>query len=102
MKTINKICVYFVIIIVALIAIHMIGNNSLTNIQEHNIIDTVYNRVIIDSIKYDIKRKDSIIIDIKRKVEYEVEQANNVSDSVAVNMFKQLAIEQCSLYGGDN
>lgn len=80
----------------------MIGNNSLTNIQEHNIIDTVYNRVIIDSIKYDIKRKDSIIIDIKRKVEYEVEQANNVSDSVAVNMFKQLAIEQCSLYGGDN
>lgn len=71
----------------------MIGNNSLTNIQEHNIIDTVYNRVIIDSIKYDIKRKDSIIIDIKRKVEYEVEQANNVSDSVAVNMFKQLAIE---------
>lgn len=80
----------------------MIGNNSLTNIQEHNIIDTVYNRVIIDSIKYDIKRKDSIIIDIKRKVEYEVEQANNVSDSVAVNMFKQLAIEQCFLYGGDN
>ena len=93
METINKICVIFVLLLIAIIVGYVIGIKGIINRQEVNVIDTTYNKVILDSIEYNIKRKDSIITNIKRNIKYEVEQANNVSDSVAVSMFKQLASE---------
>lgn len=81
------------LLLIAIIVGYVIGIKGIINRQEVNVIDTTYNKVILDSIEYNIKRKDSIITNIKRNIKYEVEQANNVSDSVAVSMFKQLASE---------
>ena len=53
--------------------------------------DTIYNIITFDSIRYNIKIKDSVIVELKKKVIYEMEQAINADDSVAVIQFKELA-----------
>lgn len=55
------------------------------------ICDTTYNVVTLDSIRFNIKVKDSVIVKLKKKVVYEMEQAINADDSTAVIQFKELA-----------
>ena len=54
-------------------------------------VDTVYNKVVLDSINYNIHIKDSTIVELKKKVEYETEQAINANDSDAIKQFYELA-----------
>lgn len=68
---------------------HIKGDNN--GNHEVALPDTTYNKVTLDSIEYNIKIKDSTIIELKKKVEYEMEQAINANDSVAVKQFKELA-----------
>ena len=61
---------------------------------KHNtieIVDTMYNKIILDSIEYRIHTKDSIVVKLKKKVEYEITQAINATDSDAVKQFYELA-----------
>lgn len=53
-------------------------------------IDTVYNRIVLDSIQYRIKTKDTIIYNIKSKVEEDVKEIINSNDSVALATFNKL------------
>lgn len=55
--------------------------------------DTIYNKEILDSIEYNIIKKDSIIIEYKKRIEYEKEQVLNDDDSSAIERFKSLASE---------
>lgn len=59
-----------------------------TNVE---LIDTTYNKVIMDSISYNIIVRDSTIIKLKKKSSYEIEQAISANDSIAVEQFKELA-----------
>ena len=52
--------------------------------------DTNINRVRIDSIEYYIRSKDSIINNIKIETKYEIENANALSDTASVELFKRL------------
>ena len=52
--------------------------------------DTVINRVRIDSIEYYIRSKDSIINNIKIETNNEIENANALSDTASVELFKRL------------
>ena len=69
------------------------------NIRQHDnknnkkivITDTIYNKKVIDSIQLDINKLETTIVDIKKRYEYEKEQALNDSDSVAVKRFLELA-----------
>ena len=69
------------------------------NIRQHDnknnkdivITDTIYNKKIIDSIQLDINKLETTIVDIKKRYEYEKEQALNDSDSAAVKRFLELA-----------
>lgn len=54
-------------------------------------VDTVYNKVVLDSINYNIHIKDSTIVKLKKKIEYETEQAINANDSNAIKQFYELA-----------
>ena len=71
----------------------LINNNRQTNGTNENYIinDTIYNTITLDSIKHNIIVIDSTIIEIKKNVEYEIEQAINANDSDAVEQFKALA-----------
>ena len=69
------------------------------NIRQHDnknnkktvITDTIYNKKVIDSIQLDINKLETTIVDIKKRYEYEKEQALNDSDSIAVKRFLELA-----------
>lgn len=65
------------------------------NPDSNNIIvtDTIYNKVTLDSIEYNIIKRDSIIYNITNKYKDEIEQANNISDSCAIELFKELVQE---------
>ena len=55
--------------------------------------DTVYNRIVIDSLKYNIIKKDSIIYNIKENVKEEINFAINADDSTTVMLFQKLVSE---------
>ena len=61
------------------------------NNKEIVIADTIYNKKVIDSIRLNINKLETTIVDIKKRYEYEKEQALNDSDSVAVRRFLELA-----------
>ena len=52
--------------------------------------DTAYNKVVLDSIEYNIIEKDSVIYNIKQEMKDEVTESFELSDSVAVELFKEL------------
>lgn len=52
--------------------------------------DTVINRIRIDSIEYYIRSKDNIINNIKIETKNEIENANALSDTASVELFKRL------------
>lgn len=59
---------------------------------------TIIHYNIIDSIEYNIIRKDSVITEITYIYEEEIIKANNLDDSSAVELFKDLCTGH-SLYG---
>lgn len=92
MEKINKLCFIIVFgIICFIVGFYTSNKNNKTDDNKITITDTIYNKVILDSIKYNIKIKDSIIVQLKNKIQYEVEQAINANDSVAIKQFKTLA-----------
>ena len=93
----------FWILFIAIIAIvgYYIGhNNSNNNRPVENKVDTIYNIKTIDSIKYNITIKDSIIVKLKYEYETKIIEVNNMSDSASVELFKNLCTDD-SLYGRD-
>lgn len=93
METINKICFIIVFGIIYFSVGYYIGNNNNEKTNYDNVIvsDTTYNKVTLDSIEYNIHKKESTIIELKKRTEYEIEQAINANDSVAIKQFKELA-----------
>lgn len=55
------------------------------------IIDTTYNTITLDSIQYNIIKKDSIIKIIKGEMTNEINKAINADDSTVIEQFKHLA-----------
>ena len=93
----------FWILFIAIVAIigYYIGHNSSNNkYSVEDKIDTIYNIKTIDSIKYNIIIKDSIILKLKYGYETKIIEVNNMSDSASVELFKELCTDD-SLYGRD-
>ncbi len=93
MERINKICFIIVFGIICFIIGYCIADNNNSKIDCNNITlpDTTYNKVILDSIEYNIHKKDSTIIELKKRIKYEMEQTINANDSIAIEQFKELA-----------
>lgn len=56
-------------------------------------VDSVINRVRIDSIELVITQKDSTIVHIKNTIKDEINEANALSDSSSVELFERLVSE---------
>lgn len=93
METINKICFIIVFGVICFSVGYYIGNNNNEKTNYDNVIvpDTTYNKVTLDSIEYNIHKKEFTIIKLKKQTKYEIEQAINANDSVAIKQFKELA-----------
>lgn len=83
----------FGVIIGAYFTFYFLYNENKDNNDKIIISDTIYNKVTLDSIEYNIIKRDSIIYNITNKYEDEIKQANNISDSCAVELFKELVQE---------
>lgn len=69
------------------------GKFSVRNVDDFAFInkcDTIINRVRIDSIEYYIRSKDNIINNIKIETKNEIENANALTDTASVELFKRL------------
>lgn len=54
-------------------------------------LDTTYDKVVLDSIEYNIIKKDSVIYNFKQEMKDEVTKSFELSDSAAVQLFRELA-----------
>lgn len=89
-KTIRNIII--IVLIIILVSIWCWISKEVTPAKTSvTICDTTYNIVTLDSIRLNIKVKDSVIVELKKRVVYEMEQAINADDSTAVIQFKELA-----------
>lgn len=93
MEKVNKILI--VIFLLILFGVMFYSWNKINSAKQNKdnieIIDTTYNKVVLDSIEYRIRIKDSVIVELKKQVKYEIEQAINASDTDAVKQFYKLA-----------
>lgn len=83
--------IVIVLIIILGIIWGLFGKESMPVKTTVTICDTTYNVVTLDSIRHNIEIKDSFIVELKKRVVYEMEQAINADDSAAVIQFKELA-----------
>lgn len=79
-----------IVIIFLLVQILVKTRFSVDSFASFNKCDTVINKVRIDSIEYCIRSKDSIINNIKIETKNEIENANALSDTASVELFKRL------------
>lgn len=93
MEKVNKICIFIVILLVTFIAGYIVGDKQNQIIDNKDVVlpDTTYNKVTLDSIEYNIIKKDSTIYKLKEEVKDEIEKALNADDSIAVEQFKSLS-----------
>ena len=90
-----------ILILIAIIIFNVIkdGFRKIDDKSETTrITDTVYNYITIDSIRYNIRVKDSIITAIRYEYKTKYIEADNLDDSASVELFKRLCSDD-SLYG---
>ena len=84
---------FFFLNAIGLACFNQCSNNKSTKNDTIQIVDTNYNKIVLDSIEVDIRYKDSVVKYIKYKMKYEIEKVNAVNDSAAVELFKRLCTD---------
>lgn len=82
-------------VIIALITVYEMRlinkiSSSISELTRLTNVDSVINRVRIDSIELVITQKDSTIVNIKNTIEHEVKEANSLNDSASLELFERL------------
>lgn len=82
-------------VIIALITVYEVRlinkiSSSISELTRLTNVDSVINRVQIDSIELVITQKDSTIVNIKNTIEDEVKEANSLNDSASLELFERL------------
>ena len=95
MEKFNKILLLLIINLIVFSVGYTIGHRKAKNNINDNIIiqDTTYNHIILDSIKYRLIEKDSIIYNIKEDLKDDIQEAINANDSNVVKQFYELVSE---------
>lgn len=84
----TTICVLILIFCIGFI----LGVNTkkeITNIPNIDI-DTTYNKIVLDSIEYNIIKKDSVIYNLKTEMQDEIEKSYILNDSASIKLFESL------------
>ncbi len=92
----KKLLIIVVIIALISLSLQIVIINKISSVEVTNLktnIDSVINKVRIDSIELVIKEKDSTIVHIKNTIRDEIDKANALSDSSSVELFERLVSE---------
>ena len=82
--------IYLIIIFVLIFLVSRLSIKKDVSVELIKPIDTSYNRVVIDSIKYNIIKRDSMIIHIKDSIIYELQLNQTADDSTVIINFQKL------------
>lgn len=95
MEKFNKILLLLIIILIVFSVGYTIGyRKAKSNINDNIVIqDTTYNHITLDSIKYHLIEKDSVIYNIKEDLKDDIQEAINANDSNVVKQFYELVSE---------
>lgn len=95
MEKFNKILLLLIVNLIVFSVGYTIGYiKAKSNINDNIVIqDTTYNHIILDSIKYRLIEKDSIIYNIKEDLKDDIQEAINANDSNVVKQFYELVSE---------
>lgn len=92
----KKIIIMVLIIEIINLSLTLFVVNKIKGVEFFNKcnVDTVFNKLQIDSIQYNITQKDSTIITINNTMKDEINKADNLSNDSAVILFRQL-LQEC-------
>lgn len=81
-----------IIVLITVYEVRLINkiSSSISELTRLTNVDSVINRVRIDSIELVITQKDSTIVNIKNTIEDEVKEANSLNDSASLELFERL------------
>lgn len=82
--------IYFIIIFVLIFIVSRLSIKNDVSVEPVKPVDTTYNRVVIDSIEYNIIKRDSIIVQIKDSIIYELQLNQTADDTTVVVNFQKL------------
>ena len=82
--------IYLIIIFVLIFIVSRLSIKNDVSVEPVKPVDTTYNRVVIDSIEYNIIKRDSIIVQIKDSIIYELQLNQTVDDTTVVVNFQKL------------
>lgn len=92
----KKLLIIVVIIALISLGLQIVIINKISSVEVTNLktnIDSVINKVRIDSIELVIKEKDSTIVHIKNTIRDEIDKANALNDSSSLELFERLVSE---------
>lgn len=76
---------------VGLVLINKISSVEVTNAKTD--VDSIINKVRIDSIELVITKKDCTIVNIQNTIKHEINEANSLNDSASLELFERLVAE---------
>lgn len=82
--------IYLIIIFVLIFIVSRLSIKNDVPVEPVKPVDTTYNRVVIDSIEYNIIKRDSIIVQIKDSIIYELQLNQTADDTTVVVNFQKL------------
>lgn len=91
----KKLLIMLLIVATISICLQVVIINKVSSRSELKLtdVDSVINKVRIDSIELVITEKDCTIVNIKNNVRDEINKANALGDSASVELFKELVTE---------
>lgn len=92
----KKLLIIVVIIALISLGLQIVIINKISSVEVTNLktnIDSVVNKVRIDSIELVITEKDCTIVNIKNTIKDEIDKANNLNDSSSLELFERLVAE---------
>lgn len=95
MEKFNKILLLLIINLIVFSVGYTIGYRKTKNNINDNIViqDTTYNHITLDSIKYRLIEKDSVVYNIKEDLKDDIQEVINANDSNVVKQFYELVSE---------
>lgn len=91
----KKLLIIMVIIAIIIVSLQIVIINKISSVEVNlnKDVDSIINKVQIDSIELVIKEKDSTIVHIKNTIKDEIDKANALNDSSSLELFERLVSE---------
>lgn len=91
----KKLLIMLIVIAIIIVGLQIVIINKISSVEVNlnKNVDSIINKVRIDSIELVIKEKDSTIVHIKNTIRDEIDKANALNDSSSLELFERLVSE---------